>query len=291
MKKLLLILILCLIFLPKSTFANGAGLPPFFEVNGKLSIPNPLQVYGITASTFLIPQDFTAENYLINQQINFKVDQDKLGTVIPLSLIKNVRYDWDYGDGTKATGLQNTHSYAKMGSYILVLTINIYPDLTQPPTQFVDSFLLNILPDKNYANLPQSILQINGQMPKDAETKEIDLDFNNSINFDASISQTPGGTVSQYLWNFGDGQTSSQQITTHKYTDPNFKVVVLRVKDSNGFMSDNFVGLKNTPQKSVSLPVQTSNSSTIIMALLGLLFIICGITYFKLKKLPSPAKN
>ena len=251
MKKSLLICLIFFLLTPSLAFANGAGLPSFFSVNGKLSTPNPLQLYGITSQSFLIPQDFTPENYVVNQPINFAIDEIPLQAVIQPALLQKTKYVWDYGDGSpKADGLKNTHTYTKPGSYILILTLNIYTDPDQPPTQFIDSYFLNVLPNKNYNALPKAVIKIDNQEVTNPLKYPFEKDFRKSMTFDSSASTTQGGKITAYLWNFGDGQTSTEKSVTHTYASSRyFNTVVLRVKDSNGFISDAFVGIKNTPDK------------------------------------------
>ena len=58
------------------------------------------------------------------------------------------------------------------------------------------------------------------------------------VDFDASASHDPDGTVDAYLWDFGDGQTRSAVVTTtYQYTvqtDPETFTVVLTVTDNLG---------------------------------------------------------
>lgn len=262
-----------MILFPKTALANGAGLPPFFEVNGKLSTPNPLQLYGITAQTFLIPQDYAPENYVVNTPLRFDIDQNQLALVVPEDALKDTKYDWDYGDGTtKVSGLSNIHSYTKIGSYILVLTISVYVSGSSTPTQFIDSFLINILPNTSFNTLPRAKVKINNQMVKDPLQDRLVTNFSNSIQFDASNSS--GSGIVEYLWDFGDGSTSTQKVTTHQYSSKSFKTVVLRVKDKDGFISDDFVGLENGTNSSNQTNVE--NNYHQIVAILSI-FIIFGV--------------
>jgi PKD repeat protein len=58
------------------------------------------------------------------------------------------------------------------------------------------------------------------------------------VDFDASASHDPDGTVDAYFWDFGDGQTRSAVVTTtYQYivqTDPETFTVVLTVTDNLG---------------------------------------------------------
>lgn len=273
MRKILLLCVLLFLVFPSIAYANGAGLPPFFKINGKDSISNPLQTFGITAQSFLIPQDFAAENYIVNKPIDFTIDESQLEPVIPQELLGKAHFSWDFGDGKKAEGLTNTHTYSKMGSYILALTINIYETNGQPPTQFIDSFLINVIPDNGYT-LPQAVITVNNQQVKDPLNKPLPINLKDSVDFDASSSKSQAKIVS-YLWNFGDGETSTEKIVTHTYSSKYFSTVVLRVKDSNGFISDAFVGLSNDAkaQKKIVKP-SLLNSNSLLSLLGGLVLLI-----------------
>lgn len=249
-KKIFIFVLILIFSFPEIVFANGAGLPPFFKINGKYSISNPLQLLGITAQSFVIPQDFTADNYLVNQPINFEVDDQQLLQVIrDENILQHNTYDWDFGDGTKAEGLKNTHTYTKIGSYILILTINVYPDPNSQPARFIDSFLLNILPDKHYTHLPHAVISLNNKQVTDPLNAQYSANFNQPIAFDGSESNASVKIV-QHLWNFGDGQTSTQEKTTHIFNQqyqPHYVVVVYRIIDANGFISDAFVPINHDP--------------------------------------------
>lgn len=253
MKKIIVFVFIIFLFLPQVVYANGAGLPPFFKINGKYSQSNPLQLYGITAQSFLLPQDFAPENYVVNQPITFRVDQSQLATVIPSNMLVNTKYVWDYGDGSnKADGLTHTHTYKKIGSYILILTINLSTGQNEPPTQFIDSYLLNILPSIDYQGLPHAVIKIGGKKVNGALSfNPVKLNYNYPVSFDASSSKSTS-SLTQYLWNFGDGQTGTQPIMQHIYKQKgqagyDYDVVVLRVKDKNGFISDSYIALNNDP--------------------------------------------
>jgi len=285
MKKILSVFLVAFLLLPEMALANGAGLPAFFKVNGKLSTPNPLQIYGITAQSFLIPQDFTSENYVVDKPIDFEIDKAPLQTVIPEDLISNTKFSWDFGDGNKAEGLKNSHVYKKIGSYILILTINVYTDPAQPPTQFIDSFLLNIMPNKNYNKLPKAIIKINDKQLKSPYDKTQNINFNYPVYLDAGQSVALSSEIVQYLWNFGDGETSSDPVTTHIYkTRQNYDTIVLRVKDKNGFISDAFVGLNNDtsvkPSTSKNPLIQSDQMIAVSVIIVGVILFL----YSKRKK-------
>lgn len=268
MKKVLLFLLFLLVLTPQSVFANGAGLPAFFKVNGQYAISNSLQVLGIPSSSFLIPQDLAPERYVVGEPITFDVDTNVLGGTIPSDILKNTKFKWDFGDGTTGVGLSNTHTYSRIGSYILVLKIEMYANDSQIPTQFIDSFLLYVVPTKDYQQLPELNLRINGQNIKGSLYGRVDADFSREITFDASSSKSPVGII-EYLWNFGDGQISNKPVVKHTYKNKDSAVIVLRVKDKNDFIFDAFVTLKDSTSPATKVVQTKSNSSKPVIFLVG----------------------
>jgi len=57
---------------------------------------------------------------------------------------------------------------------------------------------------------------------------------NETLTFDASQSSDPDGQITQYRWEFGDGSSSNQSVTTHAYAQPGTFAVKLTVTDNQG---------------------------------------------------------
>ena len=54
------------------------------------------------------------------------------------------------------------------------------------------------------------------------------------IEFDASESFDPDGSIASYHWDFGDGQSSDEIIATHAYSNPGTYTVTLTITDNEG---------------------------------------------------------
>lgn len=275
----LLLLTIGQILYPGSASAHLMGQPPFFKINGAYAnlYPTPLT----SLYNFDLPQDLAPQSYLVNQPIDFELDQGRLPA--PPEVIAKTRFNWDFADGTHEQGLKNTHQFNKIGSYI----IKIYADDgTTPTPQMLESALLNILPDNHY-NLPQAKILVNGKSSADPLNDVIKTDFQNPVQLDGSLS-TQAEDLVEYFWDFGDQKAATGLTQTHKYpADLSQVFVVLRVKDKNGFLADNYVEIQNvrtqqnrpasasatTPPTNVASP-KKPNLLPFSLAGLGILVII-----------------
>jgi gliding motility-associated-like protein len=115
----------------------------------------------------------------------------------------NMQYLWDFGDGTTATTQNATHSYAAPGTYPVKLLVTgtnggCTDSIIRPAIVFaypVADFLLNPL---TCTNLPVYVV-------------------NKTINTTT--------TTLDYLWDFGNGQTSNLRTPVYSYPAPgNYKI-------------------------------------------------------------------
>jgi KaiC/GvpD/RAD55 family RecA-like ATPase/chitodextrinase len=54
------------------------------------------------------------------------------------------------------------------------------------------------------------------------------------VSFDAAVSYDNDGYVASYFWDFGDGNTGTGNVTTHRFTDDGLYNVTLLVSDNDG---------------------------------------------------------
>src|SRR5258708_7396202 len=101
--------------------AHSLGQPPYLKIDGKYSNLYVVPLSSLPPQEFNLPEDNAPSNYLLNQSINFQLDR----SFLPLneSDLNTAQFSWDFGDGTKDTGRNLSHTYQKMGSYILTITI------------------------------------------------------------------------------------------------------------------------------------------------------------------------
>ncbi len=232
--------------------AHLAGTPPFFEINGKLAAQ--YNVPSTSLEDFPLPQDIGIDRYLVNTKIEFHIKSEIIG--VPPDVAKDTVFEWDFGDGTKATGLSNSHIYKTPGSY----TISI-DAVYQGDAALIESARLQVLPNSEY-KLPVAVLTVNGSTANDPLVNVLHFPFNKNMHFDSNKSIVGNGKITAIRWDFGDGEQSNKSSIDHMYRlDSDMVFPVLRVEDENGFISDTFAQIdKSTESEST---VQTNQKATV----------------------------
>jgi len=156
-------------------------------------------------------------------QVPFTVQFDGSGSTDPDGTITS--YTWNFGDGTTGTGAKVSHTYTTVGTYKVILTVTddksaqataTVTIVTNPPNQ-APKATANATPTTGAAPL--------------------------TVNFDASASSDPDGTVTAYAWNFGDGTTGSGAKVSHTYTKAGTYSAKLTVTDDKGATSTTTINI------------------------------------------------
>ncbi|REJ85288.1 MAG: PKD domain-containing protein [Bacteroidetes bacterium] len=124
---------------------------------------------------------------------------------------------WDFGDGTTSTLENPLHIFNTYGNYNITLTIT-----NGICTLFYDPPPFNFgAPDTTPVDVgnPGTPVEQRGCTP-------LSVTFTNKVPNSVS-----------WNWDFGDGNTSTQQFPSHTYTTPGIFTVVLRTTDANGTAS------------------------------------------------------
>jgi PKD repeat protein len=163
------------------------------------TIPNQSPIASFTES---------AETVSSGESIHF----DASGSYDPDGTI--VSYSWDFGDGNTATGVEVDHAYEDDGVYTVTLTVIDNDDATGSATT-----------TKNVLNRPPIV-----SFTESAHT----VSSSENIHFDGSESHDPDGTIVNYLWDFGDGNTAIGVTSDHAYSEDGNYTVTLTVTDDDG---------------------------------------------------------
>lgn len=163
----------------------------------------------ITKPIYVTPQPTASFNYSApptgcTLPVNVSFTSTSAGTV---------SYQWNFGDGSNSTAANPTHTYNAYGSYNVRLIIKNARGCTD-----------TIIKDSIVAIVP---VQINGLN---------DLPHHGCIPFTDTFSAPISSPepVATYLWNFGDGNTSTQPSPVHTYSNEGSYTVTLSVTTVNG---------------------------------------------------------
>ncbi|MEJ8566787.1 PKD domain-containing protein [Elongatibacter sediminis] len=138
-----------------------------------------------------------------------------------------VSYQWNWGDGSSASGISPAHAFAGAGTYQVVLTVLDNDGLSAQETQFITVAEGNADPVAAFSVTCDGL----------------------SCSFDAGASSDPDGTIALYEWSFGDGSGSSDTfaVQSHDYATGGDYPVMLTVTDDDGAQSSASTSLSVTP--------------------------------------------
>lgn len=168
------------------------------------------------APTAFINEPITGQSFSVNETIFFNASASSDPND------PDLEYFWDFGDGTNSSWITEpttTHSYLEYGtnlvpplSYTISLQVRDEGGLTDTTSIFI---LVNNYPP--VANATSNV----------TETSTLsDITFDGSDSDDA---ESPGTLT--YLWDFDDGNTSSDEIAVHQFGQKGIYNVTLLVSD------------------------------------------------------------
>lgn len=152
-----------------------------------------------------------------------------------------VSYNWDFGDGTQATGVTAGHIFTIAGTFntqLLVADSGGLTDTETTPVVVSPSTVVNQKPVAAFSATPTQ-----GPSPL-------------AVNFDASTSTDADGSVASYAWNFGDGSNGQGKTIQHIYTNAASYTASLQVTDNLGAASQS---VSKAITADVAPPVVTLN--------------------------------
>ena len=129
-------------------------------------------------------------------------------------------YLWTFGDGGSDTGPVVDYVYEQNGEYVVTLTVFDADGQSASVSMSVEA--LNPLPTAEFSYTPRSTME---EKPVVSASEEITFDGGDSFDDEEVVS---------YEWYFGDTETATGQIVTHKYLYPGTYNVVLTVTDNDG---------------------------------------------------------
>ena len=127
-----------------------------------------------------------------------------------------VDYVWDFGDGSRGSGVRASHVYHALGSYTVTLTVTNSRGVKASSSQFV-TVTASADPTASFTVSPAAPA------------------VSQSVFFNASASKAvPGRSLVAYDWTFGDGATGSGVTVSRRYDRLGSFTVTLTVTDDLG---------------------------------------------------------
>jgi PKD repeat protein len=157
-------------------------------------------------------------------------------------------YIWDFGDGTTASTVNTTKVYSAAGTYLVRLTVidNSNASVSSTQTITVTPVTANQPPIARITFSPNAV----------GTTATI-------FNFSASTSTDSDGSISQYMWQFGDGTTSASVSPSKQYSLAGSYTVQLTVTDNSGAVNTTDLLISVATPQAVSLSfTKTVNVNT-----------------------------
>ncbi len=169
------------------------------EVTRTYEPPNAAPAAGFTVSP---------ESGIAPVEVTFtSTSTDSDGTIVST--------EWNFDDDTTGSGISTTHTFTSAGTYTVTVTVTDNENAT--------------------AQASREIVVAENHLP----VASIDIDSTSgfapvTVNVSGTASSDTDGSISQYLWDFGDGITASDETAVHTYETPGTYTVTLTVTDDKG---------------------------------------------------------
>ncbi|MBC8278192.1 MAG: PKD domain-containing protein [FCB group bacterium] len=121
-----------------------------------------------------------------------------------------LHFQWDFGDGTKAEGVNPVKTFTGGGVYLVILRVQ--DDSGLPENISTDELVVRVAESPVADAGPDQIVSVNSE-----------------VYFDGSKSTDIDGMVNSFMWDFGDGFTGGGPTPSHVYSEPGKFIVTLKV--------------------------------------------------------------
>jgi len=185
-----------------NTYSSNNNIPSYYITGGAANGCDSLVYLNLTFTS--IDADYTTIN---NGNGNYYFNNNSTGNY--------TQSHWAFGDGSTSSSTSTNHTFTNNGSYIIVLTINNSAISTPCVDFFIDTVIIAGLPTTNSCLAGVAI-------------------YPDTINGGLIVVNSSIGTSLTYLWDFGDGSTSTLQNPSHIYTNAGPFYLCLMVDDGIG---------------------------------------------------------
>jgi PKD repeat protein len=128
------------------------------------------------------------------------------------STATNATYAWDFGDGSRGSGVSATHQYSQPGTFTVLLTVTS---------------------ENGQSNTSSRTIAVSANLPPTAAVFTFSP-TQPAVNQDVVFATTTIVSGVRFTWEFGDGATASGAPTTHRYSRAGTYTITLRVTNDIG---------------------------------------------------------
>ena len=148
-------------------------------------------------------------------------------------------WDWDFGDGSEHSTSQNpSHTYEHTGTYPVILTVSNPAD-SDSITEYITARPAVIVPPTPETYPPEASFETTGNEGEEP--------------FDVFFTDTSTNNPTSWLWDFGDGTTSTEQYPHHIYFNDGIYAVTLRATNNKGSDTTESISITVAPTTLIHL--------------------------------------
>jgi len=154
---------------------------------------------------------------------------------------------WDFGDDNTSTEQHPQHAFTDSGVFYITLIAGTPSGCTE---EYTDSVIVSF---------PEAVIDVD---PFDGGCIDSIFEFSS----DNSILSSGGEPIVSYSWDFGDGNTSTEQNPQHSYSNPGEYEVILNFTNSAGCeaVPDTFIVEVGTQQTALFEIVDTACADSLL---------------------------
>ena len=138
---------------------------------------------------------------------------------------KNLTYLWNFGEGTRSEEKSTSHRFKQEGHYNVFLQVTDELGASSFRTENVLVTKNRVLKSKTTA-VPKKSIKAYFVLHNKSYKVNTEVYFDNR-------SKSEGSKIESYLWNFGDGQTSSERNPKHRYKKAGKYIVKYKMCNSD----------------------------------------------------------
>ena len=266
MKKFLLIL--ALLFLPFTTFAQVEITEIMYDLEGSDSNREWIEIFNNSSSTVDLTGwklfeaetnhkltgdlTLTAGSYavIVVKETNFRTDNPSYSGLLidssfslknsgeslaikddALTIIDEVTYDTSLGGNGNGNTLEKVNNVWQEST-----TLGGTPGKANATTESEQESTGTTTPPP-VGSIPNNIGSINQPPIPEAGSDLVAL-VNTPLIFDASKTTDPENNILAFTWNFGDGVTANKEVAEHSYLFPGTYIATLMVSDGHNLSKD-----------------------------------------------------